>query len=122
MKIRGKVIAVLLLVGLLAAMVGGCSGSSGPPGPEEVAKDYIESGGVEELEDFMAKAMFGIPGVLEVTQVKTELVSETADTAVVEAECKMGVEDEAVRGSKVEMRLELEKHGEEWEVIEVEII
>ena len=125
MDLQSKLVGMSLAI-LLALVTGGIlscgSGDSGPPGPEEVAKEYIEAGKVEDLEKFMDLAMFGISDVFEVGNVETTLVSKTETEAEVFATCDIQVEGGGgFRGNEVEMTLMLEKGGEEWAVSEVRL-
>lgn len=119
-----NVFLVFLTSALLiaATLIVGCgSGDSGPPGPEDVAKDYIEAGKVKALDKFLNQAMFGIPGILEIDNVETSLISETETTAEVYGECRIEMGEGGFRGNKVEMTLYLEKSGEEWVVTDVKL-
>jgi hypothetical protein len=67
----------------------------------------------------MDDALFGID-FFEITNIETELISETDESALVELKCSIGLEDESVRGSRIEMMIELEKRSDEWVVTSVE--
>ena len=120
MRIGSWVVTSLILIGLLmgATTIYGCGSDSGGKGPEEAAAEYVEAGNVRELEKFMDNAMFGLD-FFEITDIETELVSETETAAVVELSCKIGLEGESVRGSKVEMTIDLENLNDEWIVEKV---
>ena len=122
MRIRLQTVILLSIAGLLSiapVFIGCGSDNGGSKGPEEVAAEYVESGNVEDLEKFMDDAMFGI-SLFEITNIETELISETDESALVELKCSIGLEDESVRGSRIEMMIELEKHEDEWIVTSVE--
>ncbi len=100
----------LLVIPILIVLLLGCGGGS--QGPEELAAEYVESGNVEELEQFLNRAMLLGERLLDITNVETTLVSETDEAATVLVECSVGTDK--ARDSVVKITVQLMKSGGEW--------
>ena len=111
-----KITALTLVV--ITIFVLSCGGGS--QGPEELAAEYVESGNVEELEQFLDRAMLLGERLLDITKVETTLVSETDGAATVLVECSVGT-DEA-RDSVVKITVELVKSDGKWVVVKAWIM
>ena len=131
MKIWTKGIVILALVALLGCSLFACGG--GASGPEAAVEGVLKAFGAEDAEKVasyfpedereeviaMLEFSFGFVENLKVSNIETRLVSETGNTATVDAEWDitgtiLGEEDT----DHVEDTMKLEKIDGKWLIVE----